>query len=378
MIKEKVQKKIKGNKQRQKTVKGQDLTTDLINIDGIYRRIAKYLQTVQNAILQTINTEMVLVYCKIGKEIIEHEQEGESRAAYGEELIRNLSRKLINEFGKGYSVSNLRNMRQFYLSYQDEIHQTASGELLFIPKVSWSKYCLLMQVRNREARAFYEQESLNNKWSVRELDRQIGSLLYERLAKSKDKQGLMQLSIKGQEIEKPKDAIKDPIILEFLNIPEAHQMVESKLEEALITNLQHFLLELGKGFAFVARQKRITLDGNNFYADLVFYHTILKCYVILDIKTHKLNHGDLGQIQFYVNYFDQQVITEGDNPTIGLVLCTDKSDAMVKYTLGPQNTQIFASKYQFHLPTEDELATELKKEVKDIKMRLKILDLKNN
>jgi predicted nuclease of restriction endonuclease-like (RecB) superfamily len=354
---------------------GLELTTDIASIDNIYQRIAKYLQTVQYTILQTINTEMVLVYCKIGKEIIEHEQYGESRAAYGEELIRKLSEKLTKEFGKGYSVSNLRNMRQFYLSYQDEIHQTPSGELLFIPKVSWSKYCLLMQVKNREARAFYEQEALNNKWSVRELDRQIGSLLYERLAKSKDKQGLMNLSIKGQEIEKPEDAIKDPIILEFLNIPEAHQMVESKLEEALITNLQHFLLELGKGFAFVARQKRITLDGNNFYADLVFYHTILKCYIITDIKTHKLNHGDLGQIQFYVNYFDEHIATEGDNPTIGLVLCTDKSDAMVKYTLGTQNTQIFASKYQFHLPTEAELAAELKKEIKDIKLRMKIPNL---
>jgi predicted nuclease of restriction endonuclease-like (RecB) superfamily len=351
-----------------------ELTSDLTNVDSVYQRIAEYLQTVRYTILQTINTEMVLVYWRIGKEIIDQEQYGEVRAAYGEELIRNLSKKLTNEFGKGYSVSNLRNMRQFYLSYQDEIHQTVSGELLFIPKVSWSKYCLLMQIKYKEARAFYEQEALNNKWSVRELDRQIGSLLYERLAKSKDKQGLMKLSIKGQEIEKPEDAIKDPIILEFLNIPEAHQMVESKLEEALITNLQHFLLELGKGFAFVARQKRITLDGNNFYADLVFYHTILKCYVVLDIKTHKLNHGDLGQIQFYVNYFDQEIVTEGDNPTIGLVLCTDKSDAMVKYTLGTQNTQIFASKYQFHLPTEDELAAELKKEIKDINMRMKILD----
>ncbi len=376
MMIDKVQKTKKVNMKQEKAGEaGLELTTDIASIDNIYQRIAKYLQTVQYTILQTINTEMVLVYCKIGKEIIEHEQYGESRAAYGEELIRKLSEKLTKEFGKGYSVSNLRNMRQFYLSYQDEIHQTSSGELLFIPKVSWSKYCLLMQVKNREARAFYEQEALNNKWSVRELDRQIGSLLYERLAKSKDKQGLINLSIKGQEIEKPEDAIKDPIILEFLNIPEAHQMVESKLEEALITNLQHFLLELGKGFAFVARQKRITLDGNNFYADLVFYHTILKCYIITDIKTHKLNHGDLGQIQFYVNYFDEHIATEGDNPTIGLVLCTDKSDAMVKYTLGTQNTQIFTSKYQFHLPTEAELAAELKKEIKDIKLRMKIPNL---
>jgi predicted nuclease of restriction endonuclease-like (RecB) superfamily len=181
-----------------------------------------------------------------------------------------------------------------------------------------------MQVRNKEARMFYEQEAISNNWSVRELDRQIGSLLYERLLKSKDKAGLISLAQKGQEIEKPEDAIKDPIILEFLNIPEVHQMVESKLEEALINNLQHFLLELGKGFAFVARQKRITIEGNNFYANLVFYHTILKCYVVIELKTQKLNHGDLGQIQFYVNYFDQEIATEGDNPTIGLTPVMDK------------------------------------------------------
>jgi len=264
-------------------------------------------------------------------------------------------------------------MRQFYLSYYDQIHQTVSGELTFEPKLSWSKYCVLIQVKNKNAKAFYECETINNNWSVRELERQIGSLLYERLAKSKDKTGLMKLTLKGQEVEKPEDAIKDPMILEFLNIPEAHQMVESKLEEALISNLQHFLLELGRGFAFVARQKRINLDGNNFYADLVFYHTILKCYVVIEIKTHKLTHSDLGQIQFYVNYFDQEIAANDDNPTIGLVLCTEKSDAMVKYTLGSNNTQIFASKYQFHLPTEDELEIELKKELVEIRKRMNLL-----
>jgi predicted nuclease of restriction endonuclease-like (RecB) superfamily len=340
------------------------------NVDTLYQRISERLKTAQQAIVQTINQEMVSVYWTIGREIVEQEQFGQERAIYGEELIYNLSKKLIKNFGKGYSVSNLRNMRKFYLNYQEKIHQTPSGESTFLPKVSWSKYCLLMQIKNKQAREFYEQESINQNWSVRELERQIGSMLYERLAKSKDQQGLMQLTIKGQEIETPQDAIKDPIILEFLNIPETHQMVESKLEEALINNLQHFLLELGKGFAFVARQKRINLDGNNFYADLVFYHTILKCYVVLDIKTHKLNHGDLGQIQFYVNYFDQEIAAKDDNPTIGLILCTEKSDAMVKYTLGEQNTQIFASKYQFHLPSEEELEAELRREIKDIKKRI--------
>lgn len=340
--------------------------TTISAIDSVYQRISRFLQTAQGKILQTINTEMVKVYWKIGKEIVEQEQHGKERADYGKELISTLSQKLLKEFGKGYSVSNLRNMRQFYLSYQEQIHQTASGEFTFDPKISWSKYCMLMQMRNKEARGFYEQEVINENWSVKELERQIGSLLYERLLKSKDKQGLMQLATKGQEIEKPQDAIKDPLILEFLSIPEPHQLIENKLEEALVTNLQHFLLELGKGFAFVARQKRISLDGNNFYADLVFYHTILKCYVIIDIKTRKLDHGDLGQIQFYVNYFDQEIITEDDNPTIGLVLCTEKSDAMVRYTLGSKNQQIFASKYQFHLPTEEELEAELKREIKYI------------
>ena len=340
------------------------------DIDGMYQRISCYLQLAKSKILQSINQEMVKAYWLIGYEIIENEQLGASRATYGEQLLSKLSEKLIAEFGKGYSVSNLRNMRKFYQVYQDDIHQTASGE--FEPKLSWSKYCLLMQINSQSARQFYEMEAIKNNWSVRELSRQIGSLLYDRLAKSKDKAGLIQLATKGQEIEKPADAIKDPLILEFLNIHQWHQLTENKLEEALINNLQHFLLELGKGFAFVARQKRITLDGNNFYADLVFYHIILKCYVVIELKTHQLSHADLGQIQFYVNYFDQEIVTAGDNPTIGLVLCTNKSDAMVKYTLGANNQQIFASKYQFHLPTEEELTKELKKEMRYIKENMNI------
>ena len=349
------------------TANSTSLTTD---IDSIYQRISVYLQVAKSNILQSINQEMVKAYWMIGYEIIENEQLGASRATYGEQLLSKLSEKLIAEFGKGYSVSNLRNMRKFYQVYQDDIHQTLSGE--FEPKLSWSKYCLLMQINSKSERQFYEMEAIKNNWSVRELNRQIGSLLYDRLAKSKDKAGLMQLATKGQEIEKPADAIKDPLILEFLNIHQWHQLTENKLEEALIDNLQHFLLELGKGFAFVARQKRITLDGNNFYADLVFYHTILKCYVVIEIKTHQLSHADLGQIQFYVNYFDQEIVTAGDNPTIGLVLCTNKNDAMVKYTLGANNQQIFASKYQFHLPTEEELTKELKKEMQYIKENMNI------
>lgn len=224
------------------TANSTSLTTD---IDSIYQRISGYLQVAKSNILQSINQEMVKAYWMIGYEIIENEQLGASRATYGEQLLSKLSEKLIAEFGKGYSVSNLRNMRKFYQVYQDDIHQTASGE--FEPKLSWSKYCLLMQINSKSVRQFYEMGAIKNNWSVRELSRQIGSLLYDRLAKSKDKAGLIQLAIKGQEIEKPADAIKDPLILEFLNIHQWHQLTENKLEEALINNLQHFLLELGKG-----------------------------------------------------------------------------------------------------------------------------------
>jgi predicted nuclease of restriction endonuclease-like (RecB) superfamily len=347
------------------------LTSNTITkLSDTYKRIADCIQETKKHILYGINAVMVKTYWVIGHEIVLHEQHGEDRAAYGEELLLQLSQKLTKEFGKGYSVSNLRNMRQFYLTFQNQIHQTPSGEFAFTPKLSWSKYCVLMQIKVVDARTFYEQEAIKNNWSVRELERQVGSLLYERLARSKDRDGLLKLSTSGQEIEKPEDAIKDPMILEFLDIPEAYQMVESKLEEALIGNLQHFLLELGKGFAFVARQKRITLDSNHYYLDLVFYHTILKCYIIVDLKTQQLTHGDLGQMQFYVNYYDQEIRREDDNPTVGLVLCPQKSDAMVKYTLGESAKQIFAAKYQFHLPSVEELEAELKREMKSVQSSL--------
>ena len=202
---------------------------------------------------------------------------------------------------------------------------------------------------------------------ARELERQINSLLYERLAKSRDKAGLMRLATKGHEIQKPEDVFKDPVVIEFLGLPESHRLVESNLEEALITNLQLFLLELGKGFAFVSRQERITLEGDHFYIDLVFYHTVLKCYVLIDLKVGKLTHGDLGQVQLYVNYFDRERRTKGDQPTLGLILCTDKNDAVVKYTLSPeQEKKIFTSRYKLHLPTEAELKAELTREVKEL------------
>ena len=223
----------------------------------------------------------------------------------------------------------------------------------------------MLRVEKDEIRAFYEIETVRNNWKTRELERQINSLLYERLALSKDKKGLMRLATKGQEIQKPADVFKDPVVMEFLGLPESPKLVESDLEQALINNLQTFLLELGKGFAFVSRQERITLDGDHFYIDLVFYHTVLKCFVVIEIKVGKLNHQDLGQLQLYVNYYDQERRTEEDNPTLGLILCTDKNDAVVRYTLGPdQQKKIFASRYKLYLPTEAELKAELRRELR--------------
>ena len=344
------------------------MTEPIFNVEGLYQRISSHLHQAKSNVLRSIDTELLTAYWNIGKEIVEEEQKGLERAEYGKSIIRQLSERLIKEFGRGYSETNLATIRKFYLTYSGHsniLHavRTKSSSPLQA-QLSWTHYRLLMRVPNDEARAFYEIEAIQNKWSSRELERQISSLLFERLAKSKDKEGILSLARKGQEILNPTDAIKDPIILEFLGLPESHKLVESDLEQALISNLQHFLMELGKGFAFVARQKRITLDGDHFYADLVFYHTILKCYIVVDIKVRKLNHADLGQIQLYVNYFDKEVATEGDNPTIGLILCTQKNDAVVKYTLGEKNQQIFASKYQFHLPTEQELEAELRREIK--------------
>jgi predicted nuclease of restriction endonuclease-like (RecB) superfamily len=245
----------------------------------------------------------------------------------------------------------------------------AVGDQLWTPgqlhfNLSWTHYRTLLRVDKSEARAFYEIEAIKNNWSARELERQINSLLYERLALSKDKTGLMKLATKGHEIQSAVDVFKDPVVIEFWGLPESPRLVESALEEALISNLQAFLLEMGKGFAFVARQERLTLDGDHFYIDLLFYHTILKCYVLIDLKTGKLTHQDLGQLQLYVNYFDRERRTTGDNPTLGLILCTDKNDAVVRYTLGAdQQKAIFASRYKLHLPTEAELRAEIRREI---------------
>jgi predicted nuclease of restriction endonuclease-like (RecB) superfamily len=392
---------------------------------SLYERIRQILESARTNMARTVNTTQVVANWLIGREIVEEEQRGHNRAEYGHQLIEQLSEQLKANFGGGYSTQNLFYMRQFYHSYPslipsseilhalrgksspksvvtEKLHAlrgksdgpdfadatprklaaSAVAPLLEIghalrgqswqpgqlhPNLSWTHYRTLLRVDKAEVRAFYEIEAIQSNWSARELERQINSLLYERLALSKDKKGLLRLAKKGQEIQRPVDVFKDPVVMEFLGLPASPKLVESELEQALINNLQAFLLELGKGFAFVSRQERITLDGDHFYIDLVFYHTVLKCFVLIDLKVGKLAHQDLGQIQLYVNYYDRERRTEGDNPTLGLILCTDKNDAVVRYTLGPdQEKKIFASRYKLYLPTVAELQAELRREFREL------------
>lgn len=356
----------------------------------VLKRIQAILEQARAQVARSVNTEMVRAYWLVGLEIVEEEQRGRVRAGYGDALIAGLSARLQAIFGRGFTPSNLRYMRLFYLAYPNlvspKIHHAVRDESgkpanrakpmparrkaeatgTLNPDLSWTHYRLLTKVESPHARAFYEIEAVRNHWSSRELERQVNSLLFERLAKSRDRKGLMRLARKGHEIQSPEDVFKDPVVLEFVGLPESHRLVESELEDALLTNLQAFLLELGKGFAFLARQRRITLDGDHFYVDLVFYHVILKCYVLLDLKVEKLTHADVGQMQLYVNYYDEAERTPGDNPTLGLILCVDKNDLMVRYTLGKENRQIFASRYKLHLPSEKELAEEIRRELREV------------
>lgn len=346
-----------------------------VAVEALYTRVSEHIERARQSVQRSVDTEMVKAYWCIGRDIVEEEQSGEGRGQYGKAILEKLSKKLQLKYRRGFGVDTLEQTRKFYITYQLDCSNQISDALrrksetpVFNPNLSWTHYRELMRITRLEARKFYEIEAAKNNWSSRELQRQIASLLFERLSKTKDKEGLLKLACQGQEITDPFDAIKEPFVLEFLGLPELHQLIESKLEDALINNLQQFLLELGKGFAFVARQKRLTLDGDHFYADLVFYHVILKCYIIIDIKTKKLSHADLGQMQLYVNYFDEEIIKPDDNPTLGLILCTQKNEAVVKYTLGEKAKKIFTSRYQFHLPTEAELEAELKRELKKLKV----------
>lgn len=336
-----------------------------------YSQIVDLLQSARNQVVRTVNQTMVRTYFEIGKMLVEEEQGGEERAEYGKELLKGLSAVLSKEFGKGFSVTNLKQMRQFYVIYgigqtlsdqsqKEQIQQILSAELIsekasinFI--LSWSHYLKLMRIDDANERKFYEIESAKNNWSVRELQRQFDSALYTRLVLSRNKDKVKELSEKGLILEQPKDAIKDPYILEFLGLPEHSQYSESQLEQEIIDKLEHFLLELGNGFTFVARQKRISFDDSHFRIDLVFYNRILKCFVLIDLKIGELKHQDLGQMQMYVNYYDREIRLEEENKTIGIVLCRDKSESVVEYTLPEKNEHIFASKYKTVLPSKDEL-----------------------
>ena len=315
---------------------------------NFYDEIKELLQNAKNRVYITINTTMTQTYWQIGKRIVEQEQDGNSRAIYGKALLKNLSIELTKEFGKGYSEDNLKNMRLFYKAFSKS--ETLSHKF----KLSWSHYIFLSRISNKDERDFYEIESIENSWTLRELRRQFDSAVYERLKLSRDKSKVKELSNKGQIIESVSDMIKDPYILEFVGLNIENSYSESELEQKLIDKLEHFLLELGKGFTFVARQKRITIDEEHFAVDLVFYNRILKSFVVVDLKIGKLKHQDIGQMMMYVNYFDRYEKIEDENPTIGIILCKDKSSGLVEMTLPKENNQIYASKYMTVLPNKEE------------------------
>lgn len=320
---------------------------------SFYESIKLILIDARNKVYQTANFAMVEAYWNIGKKIIEV-QGGKEKADYGTGLLKELSKQMTQDFGKGFTVANLKNMRQFFLTFSNGCELRS--------ELSWTHYRLLMRVENENARNFYLEEAVKSQWSTRQLERQINTLFYERLLSSKDKQGVAAEIQLLEPAKKPEDVIRDPYVLEFLGLHPNDDFYESDLEQALITHLQNFLLELGRGFSFVSRQKRITFDGRHFRIDLVFYNYILKCFVLIDLKLGDLTHQDLGQMQMYVHYYEREMMNEGDNPPIGIVLCASKSESIVKYTLPENETQIFASKYKLYLPSEEELRKELNQE----------------
>lgn len=331
------------------------LKNDEDEINDIFNNIKELVINSKNKVYQTVNIEMLNLYWNIGKKIIEIQQ-GNNRANYGDEIINKLSKKLTNEFGKGFSKRNLRSMRRFYLMYP--IWQAVSA------KLSWSHYLELIKIDEETKRKFYLNECINSKWSVRELQRQRDSLLYERLTISANKEKIIELSKKGQIIKTSKDLIKDPFVLEFLDIKENTNYLESVLEKNILEHLKEFLLELGKGFSYVGNQVRITLDEEHFYPDLVFYNRIIKCFVIIDIKIGKVTHQDIGQMQMYVNYYDREIKQEDEKATIGILLSTNKNKTIVKYTLPKNNKTIFSTEYKLHMPTEQELIGAIEEEKK--------------
>ena len=332
----------------------------------------------RNTAIREVNLVQLLTYYTLGKWIVEVQQGGSGRAKYGKRVLETLSDALNHVFGKGYSVSTLTNIRKFYEIYKNRISApmvTAFAEQNSQPlvtkfgndvpfRLSWTHYLILMRIQNEDERDFYEQLAIQENWGKRELSRQYGSSLYERMLIGKDKQQILRLSKKGRLAEKPADLVKDPYILEFLGIPEQTDFSETELESRLIDHLQEFLLELGTGFAFVARQKRFTFEEDHFRVDLVFYNRLLQCFVLFDLKTEKLKHQDLGQMQMYVNYYDRYEKTDFENPTIGILLCPQKNDAVVELTL-PENSNIFASQYQLYLPDKKLLQKKLQEWIEE-------------
>lgn len=323
---------------------------------NLYREIKDIIHKARQNAYKAINFAMVEAYWNIGRLIVEEEQQGKEKAAYGTYLIPKLAKKLTGEFGKGFDQSNLRRMRQFYMTF--------SNSATLWHKLSWSHYKLLIRVENENARNYYARESAEQNWSVRALERQINSFYYERILASRANENVIsEAKQKTKPLKnKPEDFIKDPYVLEFLDLNPDWTYMEKEIEQALIDKLQQFLLELGKGFSFVARQKRISTETSHFYIDLVFYNYILKCFVLIDLKTGKLTHQDIGQMDMYVRIYEDRFKARDDNPTIGIILCTEKDETIVRYSVLEENKNLFASKYKLYLPTEQELIEELERE----------------
>ena len=354
--------------------------TDIDNssLDRLCTDSVELVKYVRNTVANQVNIFQTMTYYCIGKWIVEEQQRGAKRAKYGKQILKKLSERLNQEFSKGFSVDTLENMRKFYLVYQDRISEKLyqkfaveksekASRILNEEKpfqLSWSHYVKLMRMEDETERQFYETESIKNGWSLPELKRQFGSALFERIALSTDKDQVKQLALKGQVVNNASNVVKDPYVLEFLGLEEKSKYSETELENRILDNLQKFLLELGTGFTFVARQKRFTFDEEHFRVDLVFYNRLLKCFVLFDLKIGELKHQDLGQMQMYVNYYDRYEKTEDENPTIGILLCNEKKDALVELTL-PKDSNIFAYKYQLYMPDKKILKEKLKELLED-------------
>lgn len=324
---------------------------EIQDINSLYQEVREIITSARQNAVRSVDFCRVQMYWQIGRRILEEEQKGKERADYGSYLLKNLAKKLEPEYGSGFSVRQLEMCRQFYRIYP--IANTVCSQL------NWSQYKLLITIPDEYKREYYQLEAVNNAWTKRELERQINSQLYERLLLSNDKESVLAVARKERIPQAPQEIIKDPMVLEFLGLERKAEYYEKDLEQALITHLQKFLLELGNGFTFVARQKRILIEDDEFFADLVFYNRLLRCFVVIELKTEKLTHQDLGQLQMYVNYYDRVEKTPDENPTIGILLCTSKNDTVVKMSLPEDNTSILASQYQLYLPTQEQLTKEI-------------------